>query len=190
MSKWTSIVGILVILLIGTILLVMVAKKANAPTTVVPEPANFEECVAAGYPVMESYPRQCNTPSGGHFVEDISSTPSPGGNADEKKDLIVAAEPSVGATITSPLNITGQARGNWYFEASFPIELQDKDGKVLAQHYAEAEGEWMTTEFVPFTATLTFPPQQKGTTGTLMLRKDNPSGLAENEDALVIPVVF
>lgn len=31
----------------------------------------FEECVAAGNPVMESYPRQCNTPDGKNFVEEI-----------------------------------------------------------------------------------------------------------------------
>ena len=31
---------------------------------------SFEEC-AARYPVLESYPRQCNTPDGRHFVEEI-----------------------------------------------------------------------------------------------------------------------
>ena len=34
---------------------------------------NFEECIAAGNPAMESHPRQCSTPDGKHFVEDISS---------------------------------------------------------------------------------------------------------------------
>ena len=33
--------------------------------------SSFEECVAAGNPVMESYPRQCNTPDGQHFVQDV-----------------------------------------------------------------------------------------------------------------------
>ncbi len=32
---------------------------------------NFEECIAAGNPAMESYPRQC-IHEGQHFVEDIS----------------------------------------------------------------------------------------------------------------------
>ena len=32
---------------------------------------NFDECVAAGNPVMESYPRQCMDGSGKTFVEDI-----------------------------------------------------------------------------------------------------------------------
>ena len=32
---------------------------------------SFEECVAAGNPVMESYPRQCKTSDGKHFIEEI-----------------------------------------------------------------------------------------------------------------------
>jgi hypothetical protein len=32
---------------------------------------SFEECAAAGYPVMESYPAQCRTPDGRHFVQDV-----------------------------------------------------------------------------------------------------------------------
>ncbi len=32
---------------------------------------NFEECIAGGNPAMESYPRQCRTMDGQHFVENI-----------------------------------------------------------------------------------------------------------------------
>ena len=32
---------------------------------------SFEECVAAGYPVMESYPRQCRVPGGPTFTEQV-----------------------------------------------------------------------------------------------------------------------
>lgn len=32
----------------------------------------FDECVAAGYPVMESYPRQCRTDSGSLFTEEMA----------------------------------------------------------------------------------------------------------------------
>lgn len=37
---------------------------------------SFEDCMEAGYPVMESFPRQCRTPDGRHFVEDIDQVPS------------------------------------------------------------------------------------------------------------------
>ena len=39
--------------------------------------SNFEECAAAGYPVMESYPRQCRTSDGKLFVEVINTAISP-----------------------------------------------------------------------------------------------------------------
>lgn len=29
---------------------------------------SFEDCVNAGFPVMESYPERCNTPDGKHFI--------------------------------------------------------------------------------------------------------------------------
>ncbi len=32
---------------------------------------NFMECTEAGYPVMESYPRQCKAPNGQIFFETI-----------------------------------------------------------------------------------------------------------------------
>jgi hypothetical protein len=36
------------------------------------EITSFEECAAAGYPIMESYPEKCATPDGKSFVRDIS----------------------------------------------------------------------------------------------------------------------
>ena len=31
---------------------------------------NFEHCIKAGHPVMESYPRQCKIPNGKTFTEE------------------------------------------------------------------------------------------------------------------------
>jgi hypothetical protein len=47
----------------------------------------------------------------------------------------------------------------------------------------------MTSDFVPFKAELKFskPTTQ---TGTLILRKDNPSGLPQNDESVSIPVQF
>lgn len=112
--------------------------------------------------------------------------------------LIRVANPKPGEVVTSPLAITGEAKGFWFFEANFPIFLTDWDGLIIAQHYAEAIGEWMTTEFVPFRAVLEFtPPFGEGedvpefmTRGTLILGKSNASGLPEHDDAIEIPVRF
>ena len=108
----------------------------------------------------------------------------------DKSDLIVVATPVKDSLITSPLSISGRARGQWYFEGSFPLELKDDNGHVIAQGHATAQGEWMTEDFVPFLGTLQFNvPSAKGR-GVLVLRKDNPSGLPEHDDAIAVPVMF
>jgi hypothetical protein len=104
-------------------------------------------------------------------------------------DLIQVTSPVLNATVTSPLVATGQARGNWYFEASFPVELRDANGLLLAQKPATALSDWMTTNWVPFTVTLTFPTPATAT-GTLIFRKDNPSGEPANDASYSVPVTF
>lgn len=106
-----------------------------------------------------------------------------------KDDLIAVNTPTAEQVIESPFTVSGEARGNWYFEASFPVQLLDGNGKEIATTTAKAQGDWMTTEYVPFEAVLTFA---KPTTdiGTLVLKKDNPSGLPANDDQLRIPVRF
>ncbi len=143
---------------------------------------SFEDC-AKKYPVQESYPARCTTDSGKTFSQNI-------GNELEKVDLITIDSPRPTATVTSPLTVSGKARGYWYFEASFPVELKDAGGNTLVITPAQAQSDWMTEDFVPYAVTLTFPPQPAGSTGTLILRRDNPSGLPENDDQLIVPVMF
>lgn len=107
----------------------------------------------------------------------------------EKAGLIKATSPLPNQKITSPLLISGEARGYWFFEASFPAKLLDEDGSQLAVMPVQAQGEWMTENFVPFRAKLIFP-KPKGKQGILILQKDNPSGLPEHDDELRIPVRF
>jgi len=115
------------------------------------------------------------------------------GNELEKQDLIRLTNPQPNDIIKSPLVITGEARGSWFFEASFPVILTDWDGLIIAQGVAKAQSEWMTEDFVPFTATLLFKnpayPKNKNN-GSLILKKDNPSGLPAHNDALEISILF
>lgn len=142
---------------------------------------SFEQC-AKYYPIMESYPAQCSTPSGKHFTQNI-------GNELEYVNEILIENPRPNQSIQSPLKIIGKARGNWFFEASFPAELADANGKKIASGVMTAEGEWMTDDFVPFSGELSFiKPETK--TGILKLQNDNPSGLPENQKTLNIPVTF
>ncbi len=97
--------------------------------------------------------------------------------------------PLRGASISSPLKIEGVAKGMWFFEASFPLALLDGNGKIIAQSHAEAQGDWMTDNYVPFSGTLEFTKPAMGK-GTLVLKKDNPSGLPEHDDSREIPMSF
>lgn len=106
-----------------------------------------------------------------------------------KEDLIRVSLPRANEVITSPLLITGEARGYWFFEASFPIRLYDADGKELGVAVAQTKSDWMTENFVPFEARLTFQTP-KTSNGVLVFEKDNPSGLPENADELRMPVLF
>jgi len=171
---------ILTIVILGGIAVYFIVFKPSEVLT--PNINSFEECASAGYPVLESYPRQCKAPDGRSFTEDI-------GNELEKADLIKINNPRPNQIIESPLFIRGEARGNWYFEASFPVKLFDDNGFLLGITTAQALGNWMTEDFVPFSTTLPFaiPSTSKG---RLILEKDNPSGLPEHADELIIPVYF
>jgi hypothetical protein len=108
------------------------------------------------------------------------------------KDVLKVTSPASGSTVESPFTVTGEARGNWFFEASFPITVVDWDGKIIGEGFAGAMGEWMTTDYVPFEASIQYqlPADIPYRRGALILQKDNPSGLPENDDALEIPINF
>ncbi len=65
-----------IILVVGVALLVVAVVLINNSNQqeVLPETTitSFEECVSAGYPVLESFPEQCVTPEGETFFRNIS----------------------------------------------------------------------------------------------------------------------
>ena len=107
------------------------------------------------------------------------------------KDLVKLEIPKPNDLISSPLKIKGEARGFWFFEASFPVRLVDANGNNIPLNppYVMTANEWMTENFVPFETTHTFTKPQTET-GTLIVQKDNPSGLPEHDDSFSIPVRF
>ncbi|MDO8559967.1 MAG: Gmad2 immunoglobulin-like domain-containing protein [bacterium] len=175
---------------VGALLVVLLMTCGGGRCAQTPQPAatptpvatqNFSDCVAAGFPVQESLPRQCRTPDGRAFVEGPARA--------ELDDRIYVDSPLPDSMVKSPLVVTGAARGTWYFEASFPVILLDGNNKEIAVQPAQAQGEWMTEDFVPFLVRLEFTAPQTDT-GTLVLEKDNPSGLPEHAAELRFPVRF
>ncbi len=104
-------------------------------------------------------------------------------------DLIQIKSPMPGETVGKEFKITGKARGNWYFEASFPIELTTPDGQVLGGGIGQAKGNWMTEDFVEFSGEMQTPSAFYGP-AILILKKDNPSGMPENDASVSIPIII
>jgi len=107
---------------------------------------------------------------------------------DTKTYDAVITSPIEGETISSPLTITGEAKGTWFFEASMPVKLVDQDGNVIVQGNVQAIEDWQTTDYVGFEGTIAFKTDAQE--GQLILQRDNPSGLSENDDEISIEVKF
>ncbi len=200
--------GIIVILLIVSAIVVasyaiLTSNQISTPSYV----TSFEDCVNSGQQIIAGTPRTCRSKSGTVYIEKLAvpeplplpppaapattseETPLQQATSTPEKDMMRVTSPSAKAKVSSPLTIEGEARGNWYFEASFPISLVDASGTVVASGIGKAQGDWMTTEYVPFTATLTWT-KAVATSGILILKRDNPSGLKENDASVAIPVRF
>ena len=191
-AKVVSIIaGVIALILAGWVAYLLLGKQEVSRSGV----TDFASCMAADNPVTQTSPRQCRTvdgtvysepgvPEGGSANATVQEFTSPKGVTVRLHDW------SERQVVTSPLKISGEIPGNWSFEASFPVVLLDPTRKIIGQTTATVDGEWMTSEYVPFTATLTFEPPSAGGGGLLTLRKDNPSGLPENDDTIEIPVAF
>lgn len=134
-------------------------------------------------------------PSGGNpsatsTVSGASSTVQPMVSADGHV-VVIAPLPydEIASSVTVEGAVTG---GGWFFENSFPVKVLDGNGKVIGQGVAQAggaSGSWMSTGTVPFTAKVTFTTP-KYATGTVVLSKDNPSGMPQNDLSVSVPVIF
>lgn len=107
-------------------------------------------------------------------------------NASEDNIKVTTPSVSASSSVQQVFSVAGEARGNWYFEASFPITVYAEDGSVLLQTFATADGEWMTIEFVPFNVELNLGDYTGA--ATVVLNRDNPSGLPENDASVSFDV--
>ncbi len=147
-------------------------EASPAPQTITEEPQPANETPAEEQPSSTPEPE---------FELEPSPTPHP---------EIRLESPQHGDQISSPLTVTGEARGTWFFEGSFPVVLTDWDGEIISEGLAFTQEEWMTEEFIPFEAELEFKKPELYERGHLILQKDNPSGMRDLDDAFEITVFF
>lgn len=172
MNKYIQ--GAILIIIAVAVVLLLSLNRGEKPVEI----TDFQSCEQAGGSIVDGEPVRCVAPNGQSFEEDEAPEPE-----------VVIETPVYGALVTSPLIVKGKARGTWFFEANIPVTLKDQNGKVLAQKGFQAEGEWMTTDYVPFSGTLEFATPETDF-GVLIINKDNPSGLPQFDSAFAIPVRF
>ena len=135
--------------------------------------------------VLFATPAPVEAPTVSTSSPQATSTPQTGA----LHERVVVTSPKANAIVGKTVIVSGSAPGTWYFEASFPIQIRDKDNNKIGQGIAQAQGDWMTTEQVTFTSTVSLSGNYTGL-ATVVLLRDNPSGLPENEDSLEIPIVI
>ncbi|MDD4931665.1 MAG: GerMN domain-containing protein [Candidatus Colwellbacteria bacterium] len=160
-------VGIVLFLAISTSVILMVTDNRNISIS------DFDSC-ALKYPVMESYPRRCAVPGGKTFTEKIISEP-------------IITSPTSGSSVSHRVLLEGTAPGNWFFEASFPVSIEDSSGNIIATSHVTALSDWMTTLPIRFSGTIDLPTDYSGP-AKLVFKKDNPSGIPENDARMEISV--
>jgi Sporulation and spore germination len=90
-------------------------------------------------------------------------------------------------TVACPFLIKGRIPGNWFFEGQFPIKVLDNNQNITTI-IATASEDWMTTSPVQFEAS--YDCQNCKNNLNLLFEKDNPSGLPQNNDSILVPIVI
>ncbi len=101
---------------------------------------------------------------------------------------VFVTSPQENAHVGHSFTVAGLAPGPWFFEAQFPIMVRAADGTTIGHATGKAQGEWMTDKQVTFTSIMQLDATYHGA-ATLVLLKDNPSGLPENDDSVEIPII-
>jgi outer membrane murein-binding lipoprotein Lpp len=118
-----------------------------------------------------------------------AAAPPPDNYTSPKGVAIKVYTPARDEQMVSPVVILGGVPGSWSFEAVFPIKLLDNNGTVVARATAQLLGNWTTDQLVPFSAKLIYNTNTVARgNGTLVLQKDNASGLSANDDSVSIPI--
>jgi len=124
------------------------------------------------------------------IVGTATQTPAAADQASSTAPLsskVMVTAPQVDAHVGHAFTVAGVAPGQWFFEAQFPIQVRETDGSVVGRATGHAQGEWETDKLVTFTANMSIDATFSGK-ATLILMKDNPSGLPENDDSVEIPI--
>lgn len=116
--------------------------------------------------------------------------PATNGNATTTESSMIILSPKANQEVRSPIEIKGKAKGNWFFEAVFPVKLKDESGNIIASGQARADGDWMSPDFVDFSAEITYDNSTTTGRAVLVFKNDNPSGDPKFDKFFYVPVIL
>lgn len=115
-----------------------------------------------------------------------SEAPEAAPAAEAVAELASVATPASGARVTSPLQVSGVAPANWFFENQFPVRLIGANGEEIAMAPAHPRVSWTDPGPKEFDAELMFTAAGPA---TLVLEEDMP-GEGNEPRQVRIPVVL
>lgn len=160
---------LIVVCIIGCIVAIVGCIKSSSDLRLTPEPV----VEAIDRPGIIATSTVLSTSS----VSDVSSQ-------------VDITNPLPNSEIKSPVVITGRLRGSWFFEATAGVAVLDSNKQVITVNPIMATTDWMTSDWVTFSGTTSYPLAYKGQSGYIQISNDNPSGLPENSKTYLIPVLF
>lgn len=169
---------ILIIISFFVILLAILGLWYYAATNSAINLTYSEKYKKAEFPIVKSFFLRCHQPDEKKYFQQIIISP---------EDF--SLKTSLEKPLASPIVVSGKATGSWYFEAVFIAEIRDASGRLIGQGQMVAQKDWLTTEMVPFSGTISFSRPQTNS-GFLIFKKTNPSTLAEKQKQLTYFVNF
>lgn len=151
-------------------------RQANGLLPELERDDNWNYCFATTF----NHPIHCWTPNGWLSI-----------NQDRSASPIILNSPGIDGSwpvVGRELVITGYLTGRWFFEADCLAEIRNDQGQLITQGLAMAFNDWMTEELVPFEASFVFPDDLSPKRAVLVFIKDNPTGSATENTALVMPI--
>lgn len=108
-----------------------------------------------------------------------------------KGDVVLVLDPDSGDTIGCGVTVMGTVPSSWVFEDNFPISVEDPEGNDVMAGYAKSYGDSMSQDKVDFSGSIKCIGVNCYSGDVfLVIHKENPSGLTENDDSVRIPLIM
>lgn len=165
-----------------------------------------EEIIVDGYPgvrrvveglVGRNIDTEVNTDNGTYLISAYPAESDLIGAYDQileyiqlDADISVSVtQPELGATITSPVTVTGQAPGTWFFEAVLQFEILSDDGGVVGEEIFVTDEMWMTEDLLDFSLEIEFDSPDANL-GFIKVIKHDVSDIPRNKNFFYWPISF